>query len=138
VVDLRVTLGRLQLKNPVLAASGTSGYVREMAGFMHLEGLGGAIPKTVTFRPRAGNPTPRMVETPSGMLNAIGLDNDGISHFREHHLPYLRTVGTAVIANPINRRFNSQAFTPGIRTVRIAWTQHKLRDRLFAATGQTR
>jgi dihydroorotate dehydrogenase (NAD+) catalytic subunit len=99
VVDLRVTLGRLQLKNPVLVASGTFGYVREMAGFVHLERLGGVIPKTVTFRPRAGNPTPRTVETPSGMLNAIGLDNDGISHFREHHLPYLRTVGTAVIAN---------------------------------------
>ncbi len=87
MVDLRVTLGRLQLKNPVLVASGTFGYVREMAGFMHLERLGGAIPKTVTFRPRAGNPTPRTAETPSGMLNAIGLDNDGISHIREHHLP---------------------------------------------------
>ncbi len=99
MVDLRVTLGRLQLKNPVLVASGTFGYVREMAGFVHLERLGGVIPKTVTFRPRAGNPTPRTVETASGMLNAIGLDNDGISHFREHHLPYLRTVGTAVIAN---------------------------------------
>jgi len=99
VVDLRVTLGRLQLKNPVLVASGTFGYVREMAGFVHLERLGGVIPKTVTFRPRAGNPTPRTVETSSGLLNAIGLDNDGIAHFREHHLPYLRTVGTAVIAN---------------------------------------
>ncbi len=99
MVDLRVTLGRLQLKNPVLVASGTFGYVREMAGFVHLERLGGVIPKTVTFRPRAGNPTPRTVETASGMLNAIGLDNDGISHFRKHHLPYLRTVGTAVIAN---------------------------------------
>jgi len=99
VVDLRVTLGRLQLKNPVLVASGTFGYVREMAGFVHLERLGGVIPKTVTFRPRAGNPTPRTVETASGLLNAIGLDNDGITHFREHHLPYLRTVGTAVIAN---------------------------------------
>jgi dihydroorotate dehydrogenase (NAD+) catalytic subunit len=99
VVDFRVTLGRLQLENPVLVASGTFGYIREMAGFVHLERLGGVIPKTVTFRPRAGNPTPRTVETSSGMLNAIGLDNDGISHFREHHLPYLRTVGTAVIAN---------------------------------------
>ena len=99
MVDLRVTLGRLALKNPVLVASGTFGYVREMAGFVRLERLGGVIPKTVTFRPRAGNPTPRTVETASGLLNAIGLDNDGIDHFREHHLPYLRTVGTAVIAN---------------------------------------
>jgi dihydroorotate dehydrogenase (NAD+) catalytic subunit len=99
MVDLRVTLGRLALKNPVLVASGTFGYVREMAPFVRLERLGGVIPKTVTFHPRAGNPTPRTVETASGMLNAIGLDNDGIAHFCEHHLPYLRTVGTAVIAN---------------------------------------
>jgi dihydroorotate dehydrogenase (NAD+) catalytic subunit len=99
VVDLRVTLGRIALQNPVLVASGTFGYIRELAGFVHLERLGGVIPKTVTFRPRAGNPTPRTVETAAGMLNAIGLDNDGITHFREHHLPYLRTVGTAVIAN---------------------------------------
>ncbi len=95
----RVTLGRLALKNPVLVASGTFGYVREMAPFVRLERLGGVIPKTVTFQPRAGNPTPRTVETASGLLNAIGLDNDGIAHFIEHHLPYLRTVGTAVIAN---------------------------------------
>ena len=99
MVDLRVALGRLALKNPVLVASGTFGYVREMAPFVRLDRLGGVIPKTVTFQPRAGNPTPRTVETASGLLNAIGLDNDGIAHFREHHLPYLRTVGTAVIAN---------------------------------------
>jgi dihydroorotate dehydrogenase (NAD+) catalytic subunit len=99
VVDLRVTLGRLALSNPVLVASGTFGYVREMAGLVRIERLGGVIPKTVTFRPRAGNPTPRTVETAAGLLNAIGLDNDGIAHFCDHHLPYLRTVGTAVIAN---------------------------------------
>jgi dihydroorotate dehydrogenase (NAD+) catalytic subunit len=99
VVNLQVQLGRLALKNPVLVASGTFGYVREMAGFVRLERLGGVIPKTVTFRPRAGNATPRTVETASGLLNAIGLDNDGLAHFRTHHLPYLRTVGTAVVAN---------------------------------------
>jgi dihydroorotate dehydrogenase (NAD+) catalytic subunit len=98
-VDLSVQLGRLRLANPVLVASGTFGYVREMAGFIRLENLGGVIPKTVTSRPRAGNPTPRTVETASGMLNAIGLDNDGFEHFLAHHLPFLRTVGTAVIAN---------------------------------------
>src|SRR4051794_25339574 len=97
--DLTVRLGRLTLKNPVLVASGTFGYVREMTPFVEVSTLGGVIPKTVTFRPRAGNPTPRTVETASGMLNAIGLDNDGITHFVAHHLPYLRTVGTAVIAN---------------------------------------
>lgn len=96
---MRVSLGRLELQNPVLVASGTFGYVREMAGFVRLGRLGGVIPKTVTARPRAGNPTPRTVETASGLLNAIGLDNDGIDHFRAHHLPYLRTVGTAVVAN---------------------------------------
>jgi len=99
VADLRVTLGRLALQNPVLVASGTFGYVREMAGFIQLDRLGGVIPKTVTRHPRAGNATPRTVETASGLLNAIGLDNDGIDHFRSHHLPYLRSVGTAVIAN---------------------------------------
>jgi dihydroorotate dehydrogenase (NAD+) catalytic subunit len=99
VVDMHVTLGRLVLKNPVLVASGTFGYVREMERFVRIERLGGVIPKTVTLHPRAGNPTPRTVETASGLLNAIGLDNDGITHFRDHHLPYLRTVGTAVIAN---------------------------------------
>ena len=61
--------------------------------------LGGIIPKTVTRQPRAGNAPPRTVETPSGMLNAIGLDNDGLDHFLSHHLPYLRTLPTAVVAN---------------------------------------
>jgi len=99
VADLGVRLGRLALRNPILVASGTFGYVREMAGFVDLGTLGGVIPKTVTMHPRAGNPTPRTVETASGLLNAIGLDNDGIDHFRSHHLPYLRTAGTAVVAN---------------------------------------
>jgi dihydroorotate dehydrogenase (NAD+) catalytic subunit len=98
-VDLSVTLGRLSLKNPVLVASGTFGYAREMAGLVDFAQLGGIIPKTVTRQPRIGNPPPRTVETPSGMLNAIGLDNDGIEHFVHHHLPYLRTLPTAIIAN---------------------------------------
>lgn len=98
-VDLSVELGRLRLANPVLVASGTFGYARELAGFVRIERLGGVIPKTVTFRARAGNPTPRTVETPCGMLNAIGLDNDGFDHLLRHHLPYLRTLGTAVIVN---------------------------------------
>ncbi|MFO0951017.1 MAG: dihydroorotate dehydrogenase [Isosphaeraceae bacterium] len=83
----------------MLVASGTFGYVREMASFVDVSRLGGVIPKTVTARPRAGNPTPRTVETSSGLLNAIGLDNGGIDHFLSHHLPYLRTVGTAVVIN---------------------------------------
>src|SRR5438128_494648 len=99
MVDLAVTLGRLHLRNPILVASGTFGYAREMAGVVDFAKLGGIIPKTVTRQPRVGNPPPRTVETPSGMLNAIGLDNDGIDHFIEHHLPYLRTLSTAIIAN---------------------------------------
>lgn len=98
-VDMRVRLGRLELANPVLVASGTFGYARELAPFVRLDRLGGVIPKTVTARPRVGNATPRTVETASGLLNAIGLDNDGLDHFLDHHLPYLRTVGTAVIVN---------------------------------------
>src|SRR5438552_158864 len=97
--DLSTTLGRLTLRNPILVASGTFGYAREMAGVVNFAQLGGIIPKTVTPHPRAGNAPPRTVETPSGMLNAIGLDNDGIDHFIHHHLPYLRTLPTAIIAN---------------------------------------
>src|SRR5215813_9745600 len=99
MADLSVTLGRLTLANPILVASGTFGYAREMAGVVDFACLGGIIPKTVTRQPRAGNPPPRTVETPCGLLNAIGLDNDGLDHFIEHHLPYLRTLPTAVIAN---------------------------------------
>jgi dihydroorotate dehydrogenase (NAD+) catalytic subunit len=99
MTDLSVTLGRLTLRNPVLVASGTFGYAKEMAPFVDFAKLGGVIPKTVTNAPRAGNTPPRTVETPSGMLNAIGLDNDGLEHFLGHHLPYLRTLPTAVIGN---------------------------------------
>jgi dihydroorotate dehydrogenase (NAD+) catalytic subunit len=107
-MDLAVTLGRLRLSNPILVASGTFGYAREMAGVVDFARLGGIIPKTVTRQPRIGNPPPRTVETASGMLNAIGLDNDGIDHFIHHHLPYLRTLPTAIIANIAGK--NEQEF----------------------------
>src|SRR6516162_2992570 len=97
--DLSVTLGRLRLPNPILVASGTFGYAREMAGVVDFARLGGVIPKTVTRQPRIGNAPPRTVETASGMLNAIGLDNDGIEHFLDHHLPYLRTLPAPVVGN---------------------------------------
>lgn len=99
MADLAVTLGRLHFRNPILVASGTFGYAREMAGTIDFAKLGGVIPKTVTRQPRIGNKPPRTVETASGMLNAIGLDNDGIDHFIAHHLPYLRTLPTAIIPN---------------------------------------
>ncbi len=96
---LAVRLGPLVLRNPILTASGTFGYVREMAGIVDLSRLGGVVPKTITLQPRIGNPPPRIVETPSGMLNSIGLDNDGLDHFLKVHLPFLRTVPTQVIVN---------------------------------------
>src|SRR5947209_11133350 len=108
MADLSVILGRLRLANPILVASGTFGYAREMAGVVDFARLGGIIPKTVTRQPRIGNPPPRTVETASGMLNAIGLDNDGIEHFIHHHLPYLRTLPTAIIANIAGK--NEQEF----------------------------
>ncbi|MCC7420609.1 MAG: dihydroorotate dehydrogenase [Planctomycetaceae bacterium] len=99
VSRLRVRLNRLELANPVLVASGTFGYAREMQAFIRFDRLGGIIPKTITPQPRAGNPTPRTVETASGMLNSIGLDNDGLDAFLSKHLEYLLSLGTSVIAN---------------------------------------
>ncbi len=99
MIDLSISLKRLTLRNPILVASGTFGYAREMEGVVDFAKLGGIIPKTVTRQARAGNPPPRTIETPSGLLNAIGLDNDGIEHFISHHLPYLRSLPTAIIPN---------------------------------------
>lgn len=96
---LEVQLNRLRLKNPILVASGTFGYAREMTAFAELAKLGGIVPKTVTPLPRPGNPPPRTVETTSGLLNAIGLDNDGIDAFIEKHLNGLLGIGTSIIAN---------------------------------------
>lgn len=98
-VDLQVQLGRLRLANPILVASGTFGYAREMAGLVDLQRLGGILPKTITPLPRPGNPPPRTYETTGGMLNSIGLDNDGIEAFIETHLPYLAGLGTAIIVS---------------------------------------
>ncbi|MBX7073081.1 MAG: dihydroorotate dehydrogenase [Pirellulales bacterium] len=102
-VDLAVSLGRLKLANPVLVASGTFGYAREMAGLVDLLRLGAIIPKTITLAPRAGNKPARTVETPAGMLNSIGLDNDGIEAFIEHHLPYLAGLGTPIVVSIAGR-----------------------------------
>jgi dihydroorotate dehydrogenase (NAD+) catalytic subunit len=98
-VHLDVQLGRLKLANPITVASGTFGYAREMAGLVDLSRLGGILPKTITQQPRLGNPPPRTVETTGGMLNSIGLDNDGIEAFIERQLPYLATLKTAVIVS---------------------------------------
>ncbi len=98
-MDLQVQLGRLVLPNPILVASGTFGYAREMAGLVQLARLGGILPKTITSQPRPGNRPWRTVETTGGLLNSIGLDNDGIDAFIENHLPYLTTVGSPIIVS---------------------------------------
>lgn len=92
-------LGKLRLKNPILVASGTFGYAREMERLVDLKQIGGILPKTITRDPRPGNAPWRTVETHSGLLNAIGLDNDGIDYFIAHHWPYLNQVGTDVIVS---------------------------------------
>jgi dihydroorotate dehydrogenase (NAD+) catalytic subunit len=97
--SLAVQLGRLQLRNPILTASGTFGYAREMASLVDFSQLGGILPKTVTQQPRAGNTPWRTVETTAGLLNAIGLDNDGIETFIAHHMPYLGSLPTAIIVS---------------------------------------
>ena len=89
LVDLTVRLGHLQLANPIMVASGTFGYAREMERMVALDRLGAVIPKTITYRPRIGNVPWRTVETPCGLLNSIGLDNDGLDAFLKGQLPYL-------------------------------------------------
>ncbi|MEO1982759.1 MAG: dihydroorotate dehydrogenase [Fuerstiella sp.] len=96
---LAVQLNRLSLPNPVLVASGTFGYAKEMTAFVDFAKLGGIIPKTVTPQMRPGNPPPRTVETASGMLNSIGLDNDGFDQFIAEKLPYLAGLGSPIIVN---------------------------------------
>jgi dihydroorotate dehydrogenase (NAD+) catalytic subunit len=102
-MNLSVTLSRLTLNNPILVASGTFGYAREMEKIVQLHRLGGVLPKTITAEPRIGNAPWRTVETSAGLLNAIGLDNDGVEAFLSHHLPYLRTIGTSVIVSVAGR-----------------------------------
>lgn len=98
-IDLSVQLGRLRLRNPILVASGTFGYAREMEGIVHLASLGGILPKTITINPRLGNTPWRTVETSAGLLNSIGLDNDGVDTFIEQHLTYLRTIDSAIVVS---------------------------------------
>jgi len=98
-VDLAVQLGRLTLPNPVLVASGTFGYAKEMAGIVDLARLGGILPKTITSSPRPGNKPWRTVETTGGMLNSIGLDNDGIDYFIANHLPYLGSLASPLVVS---------------------------------------
>ncbi|MGD9321977.1 MAG: dihydroorotate dehydrogenase [Desulfobacteraceae bacterium] len=97
--DLSVKLGPLELKNPVMTASGTFGYGQEFEGLVDLNLLGAIIVKGLSLEPKAGNPPPRIVETPCGMLNAIGLANIGLDAFMKEKLPWLQSLDTEVIVN---------------------------------------
>lgn len=97
--NIAVEIAGIKLRNPVMPASGTFGYGEEYAPFLDLEKIGAIVTKGLSLKPKAGNPTPRIAETSSGMLNAIGLQNVGIDAFIEHKMPFLRTVNTPIIAN---------------------------------------
>ncbi|MCZ6540884.1 MAG: dihydroorotate dehydrogenase [Nitrospinae bacterium] len=97
--DISVKLGALELSNPVIAASGTFGYGLEFIPFLDLNRLGGFCTKGLSLKPRVGNPVPRVFETASGMLNAIGLENVGLEKFRDEKLPLLQPYRTRIIAN---------------------------------------
>lgn len=98
-VSMAVEIGALKMKNPMLTASGTFGFGEEFADFIDLERLGGFIVKGTTLEPREGNPYPRMAETPSGMLNAVGLQNKGVDHFISEIYPRLKGLDTNVLVN---------------------------------------
>ena len=99
MATLNVKISNLELKNPVMTASGTFGYGIEFADFVPLEELGGIIVKGTTLQPREGNDYPRMAETASGMLNCVGLQNKGVNYFCEHIYPQIKDIGTNMIVN---------------------------------------
>lgn len=103
MVDLSVKIGNMRLKNPVMTASGTYGYGEEYADFVDLSHLGGIVVKGTTLEPRQGNAYPRMVETPSGMLNAVGLQNKGVDYLVEHIYPRIKDIDTALVVNVSGR-----------------------------------
>ncbi|MCR5312811.1 MAG: dihydroorotate dehydrogenase [Bacteroidaceae bacterium] len=99
MADLRTNISGLQMKNPVMTASGTFGYGLEFADFVNLEDIGGIIVKGTTLKPREGNDYPRMVETASGMLNCVGLQNKGVDYFCNHIYPEIKDIKTNMIVN---------------------------------------
>ena len=99
MADLSVRINRLRLKNPVMTASGTFGYGLEYADFVSLDQIGGIIVKGTTLQPREGNDYPRMAETPSGMLNCVGLQNKGVDYFCDHIYPQIKDIDTNIIVN---------------------------------------
>lgn len=99
LVDLSVKIKELRFKNPIIPASGTFGYGRECADLIDLNRLGGLVTKAITLQPRDGNPPPRIVETPAGMINSIGLANVGVERFINEKLPFLNQFDTVILVN---------------------------------------
>src|ERR1039457_1012531 len=97
--DMSVEVAGIKMRNPVMTASGTFGYGKEFSEYVNLEKIGAIVTKGLSLKPKAGNPTPRIVETPGGMLNAIGLQNVGVDAFIKDKIPFLKTVDTPVIVN---------------------------------------
>lgn len=99
MIDMKVKIGKLVFRNPIWVASGTFGYGKEFEDFFELDRLGAVVTKTITLNAREGNPPPRVVETPSGILNSIGLENKGIEHFKKEYLPALREQNTRLVVS---------------------------------------
>ena len=114
MVQLNTKIGSLELKNPVMTASGTFGYGTEYADFMDISRLGAIIVKGTTLNPRQGNPYPRMAETPSGMLNAVGLQNKGVDYFVDYIYPEVRKIQTNIIVNVSGSCIDDYVQTAGI------------------------
>ena len=98
-IDMKIIIGKIKLKNPVMVASGTFGYAKEFEDLVDLKKLGAIVTKTITLKPKKGNPMPRVCETASGMLNAIGLENEGMKNFIDEKLPYLKKLGVPIIVS---------------------------------------
>lgn len=98
-MNMKTTIAGVEFKNPIIAASGTFGFGREYNEFYDVGKLGGISSKGLTLLPRQGNPPVRIAETPSGMLNSVGLQNPGVEYFIENELPFMKSLGTVVIAN---------------------------------------
>ena len=114
MADLSVNIGKLNLSNPVMTASGTFGYGLEFQDFVDLEKIGGIIVKGTTLHHREGNPYPRMTETPMGMLNAVGLQNTGVHYFVDHIYPQIKDIRTNMIVNVSGSQVEDYAETASI------------------------
>jgi len=118
-INLKVKIGKLQLNNPVMVASGTFGYAEEFKDFIDLKKLGAIVTKTITLKPRMGNPPPRTCETPAGLLNSIGLENPGIERFLQEKLPFLKKTGAPIIVSIASERDTDEFITLARRLDKI-------------------